>query len=110
MTGAFAVIFLGLMVELLRRRPLREKEAALWLFTAGLGLPLAFPPGLLAAPARRLGVADGANLVLFLAVVFLLLVVMHLSWESSRLEEETRVLAEEVALLRADIEEHGHGG
>jgi hypothetical protein len=34
--------------------------------------------------------------------VFLLLVCMHLSWEVSRLEEETRVLAEEIALIRAD--------
>ncbi len=43
------------------------------------------------------------SLVLFLGIVFLLLVCMHLSWEVSRLEEETRTLAEDVALLRTDM-------
>jgi hypothetical protein len=36
-----------------------------------------------------------------IAIVFLLIVVMHFSWELSRLEERTRTLAEEIALLRA---------
>ena len=47
--------------------------------------------------------ASGASLVLFLAVVFLLLICIHLSWEASRLEDETRALAEEVALIRAEL-------
>jgi len=29
---------------------------------------------------------------------------VHLSWELSRLEDETRVLAEELALLRSSLE------
>jgi hypothetical protein len=37
--------------------------------------------------------------------MFLLLVCLHLSWEASRLEDETRVLAEEVALLRLRMDE-----
>jgi hypothetical protein len=32
-------------------------------------------------------------------------VCVHLSWESSRLEDETRALAEEVALLRLQVEQ-----
>ena len=38
--------------------------------------------------------------------LFLVLVVMHLSWELSRLEDRTKILAEEVALLRTEV--HGH--
>jgi hypothetical protein len=41
--------------------------------------------------------------VLFLGFVFLLLVCVHLSWEVSRLEEETRTLAEDIALLRTEV-------
>jgi hypothetical protein len=43
--------------------------------------------------------------VLFLAVTFLLLVCIHLSWEASRVEDETRSLAEEVALIRTELRE-----
>jgi hypothetical protein len=50
-------------------------------------------------------VASGVSLVLFLGVVFLLLVCIHLSWETSRLEEKTRTLAEEIALIRAELSE-----
>ena len=68
-------------------------------------LPLGFFPRLLDSLSGLTGVASGVSLVLFLGVVFLLLVCIHLSWESSRLEEKTRVLAEEVALIRAQLAE-----
>jgi hypothetical protein len=45
---------------------------------------------------------------LFLAVAFLLLLAVHLSWEVSRLEGETRVLGEEIALLRHAIGKREH--
>jgi hypothetical protein len=103
LTGIVALLLLGLIFELLRRRQLREKYAVLWL-VVGLGtLPFGFVPTSLNSVARHLGVRNGASLVLFLAVVFLLLVCIHLSWEASRLEDETRALAEETALIRTEL-------
>jgi hypothetical protein len=52
-----------------------------------------------------MGVASGVSLVLFLGVIVLLLICTHLSWEVSQLEEETRSLAEEVALIRTRLAE-----
>ncbi|MGZ6840371.1 MAG: DUF2304 family protein, partial [Frankiaceae bacterium] len=49
-------------------------------------------------------VKDPVNLLLFGAALVLLLVCVHLSWEVSRLEGETRTLAEEIALLRFRVE------
>lgn len=98
-TAVTGLVLLAAIVELLRRRQLREKYALLWL-TVGLVVgPLALHPRLLDRVAQVLGVVSGVSLVLFLAVTFLLLVCVHLSWEVSRLEEETRTLAEQVALL-----------
>jgi hypothetical protein len=37
------------------------------------------------------------------AIAFLFLVIVQFSWELSRLEERTRSLAEELALLRAEV-------
>ncbi|WP_194912042.1 DUF2304 domain-containing protein [Catenulispora rubra] len=103
MTGVVALLLLALIFELLRRRQLREKYAVLWLVVGLVTLPLGFIPSSLDNVSSWLGVASGASLVLFLAVVFLLIVCIHLSWEASRLEDETRSLAEEVALIRADL-------
>jgi hypothetical protein len=105
LTAVTAVILLGVIVELLRRRQLREKYAVLWIGVGFVVVLFGFFPGLLNALARSVGVASGASLVLFLGVVFLLLVDIHLSWEASRLEEKTRTLAEEVALIRAQLAE-----
>lgn len=102
-TTITALTLLLFIVELLRRRQLQEKYALLWLAVSIAMLPLAFFPRLVDEAANAVGVASGVSLVLFTAIVFLLLVCMHLTWEVSRLEEETRVLAEEVALIRADM-------
>jgi hypothetical protein len=102
-TGLTALAVLAFMVELLRRRQLQEKYAILWLGVSVLIVPLAFMPFITDNLAKLLGIASGVSLVLFLGIVFLLLVTVHLSWEVSRLEEETRTLAEDLALLRTEL-------
>jgi hypothetical protein len=101
--AVFGVLVLGFMLELLRRRQLREKYAILWLGVSVVVIVLAAFPSVLNWSADRLGIKDPPNLLTFSAVVVLLLVAVHLSWEASRLEEETRTLAEEVGLLRMQM-------
>ncbi|MGC4815712.1 DUF2304 domain-containing protein [Micromonospora sp. DT228] len=103
-TGLTGLILLATIVELLRRRQLREKYGMLWLGVLVIVIPLSLFPRLLDNVAELLGVASGVSLVLFLGIIFLLLVCVHLSWEVSALEEETRTLAEDFALLRTEIE------
>ncbi|MEU5549912.1 MULTISPECIES: DUF2304 domain-containing protein [unclassified Micromonospora] len=103
-TGLTGLVLLATIVELLRRRQLREKYGMLWLGLLFVVIPLSLFPRLLDGVADLLGVASGVSLVLFLGIVFLLLVCIHLSWEVSALEEETRTLAEEIALIRAEFE------
>jgi len=55
--------------------------------------------------ANTLGFEVPANFLFLVALILLLGVTVHLSWELSRVEEETRSLAEDVALLRADLEQ-----
>jgi hypothetical protein len=61
-------------------------------------------PGLLSPVSRAVGVQTPSNLLFFLAALVLLGVCLHLSWEVSRLEDETRRLAEEHAVLRLQVE------
>lgn len=111
MTGSHIVALIGAgailvgMFELLRRGQLREKYAVLWLLVAIVVAVFGIFPGLLDSLADPIGIADPPNLLLFAGDVVLLLVTVHLSWESSRMEERTRALAEEVAMLRQRIEQ-----
>ncbi|MEU2625679.1 DUF2304 domain-containing protein [Kitasatospora sp. NPDC007106] len=105
LTSITGVLVLACIVELLRRQQLREKYAAIWIAIGLVVAPLGFVPRVLDATARRLGVASGVSLVLFAGFILILLVCLHLSWEASRLEAETRSLSEEVALMRAHLME-----
>lgn len=95
---AFLVVFL--VLRLLRSRALREKYAALWVIVGVAVVVLVAFPGLLGIAASLMGFAVPSNLLFLLAIVLLLGVSLHLSLEISRLEDETRVLAEESAIAR----------
>ncbi len=93
------------ILRMVRRRQLRAKYSLLWL-TAGLVLvPLAASPQLLDRVSIWLGVTYGPATFFLGAITLLFLVVIHFSWELSRLEERTRLLAEELAVLKADTPE-----
>jgi hypothetical protein len=94
------VLNLVFVLELVRRRQLREKYALLWLAVGVTGLFLAVARPLLDGMARSLGIEYGPSALFFFAIMFLLLVAAHLSWEVSRLEDRTRRLAEELALMQ----------
>jgi hypothetical protein len=100
-----SVLVLAGIVELLRRRQLKEKYAVLWLIVGVVLVIFTAFPALLTRIASALGVAVPTNLLFFVAILFLVGVVLHLSWEASRLENETRKLAEDVAILRLDVAE-----
>ena len=99
-----SIITLALLFELLRRRRLREKYAVFWVIVAMVTLVIALFPQTLIAAADVVGVAVPANLLFFGASMLLLGVSIHQSYEMGRLEDRTRTLAEEIGLLRLEIE------
>ena len=101
------VVALALVVfwlRLLRRRQLRGKYTLLWMFVGLIVLVVAAVPAVLDTTADWLKIFYPPNLLFLLAIAFLLLVCVYFSYELSRLEERTRVLAEELAILRGEHE------
>ncbi len=98
---AIAALIVSAVFYLLRNRQLREKYAALWVGVGLVSLVLAIFPSLLDSVAGFFGVEIPSNLLFVLAILLLLAVTLHLSLEISRLEDETRILAEHVAILNA---------
>jgi hypothetical protein len=101
---ALAVLVLVIIVSLLLRRQLREKYATLWIVIGLVILVLAIFPGLLLWLSDALGVEVPSNLIFALALVLLIGVTLHLSWELSLAEDEVRRVAEDVAIVRADLQ------
>ena len=95
-------VIMIVLFELLRRRHLREKYAVLWFMVALGALTITIFPGLLDLAARAAGVDDPADLLFFAAM--LVLTLQH-SFELGRLEERSRTLAEELGLLRLELDQ-----
>ncbi|GAA1984870.1 hypothetical protein GCM10009777_18540 [Microbacterium pumilum] len=90
---------------MLLTRRLREKYAVMWLVIGLAVLLLGVFPQLLLWLTSALGVQVPANLLFSLAIVLLLGVTLHLSWELSQAEDEIRRVAEESAIGRAELEQ-----
>lgn len=101
---ALALIILAIVIWMLLTRKLREKYAVMWLVIGLAVLILGVFPQLLLWMTDVLGVEVPANLLFSLAIVLLLGVALHLSWELSQNEDESRRLAEEVAILHARVD------
>jgi hypothetical protein len=103
MGSIVVVAILFFVFEMLRRQKLREKYAVLWIII-GLGtLLLAAFPGLLELASTLVGIQVPANLLFIMTLVLLVGVCLHLSQEQSQAEDEVRILAEEVAILRSEV-------
>jgi len=103
-------VLLGLVLELVRRRRLAERYALLWMMVAVALLVLAVWKGLLADISNLVGIQVPAN-ALFLAafgVIFILL--LHFSVAVSRLAEEAKILAQEVARLDHELRARSENG
>ena len=104
-----SIVMLAFVFELVRRRALVERYALIWMSaTFGL-LVLAIWRELLGDIADLLGIAAPVNalFLIVLGVTFLLL--LHFSVVSSRLGEETKILAQEVARLRQELDDARSG-
>jgi len=100
-----AALTLILVIELLRRRRLRERHAIWWII-AGLGaLVISIFPQALGWVASRFGFDVPINLAFFASLVLLFLVALQHSAELTKAEEHSRALAEQVALLDIRIRE-----
>ncbi len=101
--GVTLVMLLGVL-ELVRRRRLREEYSLLWLVT-GLVLILL---SVWSAPLDLIAEVTGVfrPTVLFLvAVGFFLLILLYYSTVLTRLADQNKQLAQEIALLRREMEE-----
>jgi hypothetical protein len=104
--GAIAsVVLLGVIIELIRSRRLRERYALLWLVTGVALLVLSLWRDGLNTIAGWAGVTGYPPAVLFaLGLLFVIVVLLHYSTVISRLSDQNTILAQRLALLEAELD------
>ena len=100
-----ALLLLGLIVYLVRRRRLREEYALLWIAVGVAVIVLALWYGLLSWLTRMIGAVDPTSTLFIFSLLFLLVISIHFSVVNSRLKDQIRDLTQEIGLLRQELEE-----
>jgi hypothetical protein len=100
-----AVGLLVLVLELVRRRALMERYALLWLASSLGILVLAIWSDALTLLARQLGIVSAPNALFFVALGFVLFLLLHFSAAMSRLTDQSKVLAQRHAILEQRLRE-----
>lgn len=95
--GSFALLVF--VVELVRRRRLKEEYSVLWVVTAVALLLLAAWEGLLSSLTHLIGAISEASTLYFFGLIFVVFLLLHFSMRVSSLERRVIVLLQEVALL-----------
>lgn len=99
---AVALIIVLTVVELIRRRKLREEYAMLWLIASAVLVVFAIFPRLLWQISSWLGVYY-LTVLIIACVGFLSLMAIHFAMAISRLNEDTRQVAQKLALLEQKL-------
>ena len=105
----FAIIIslflLVFIIELVRRKKLREEYSWLWLLTGTIILILALWYDMLQWITHLIGASLPTSTLFFLGMVFLILIAIHFSVKVSALNTQVKNLAQENGLLKNRIEE-----
>jgi len=97
--GVFALVF-----ELVRRRRLMERYALLWMLAATSLLVMSIWSDLLNQLADALGVQYGPSVLFAVVLGFGFMLMIHFSLVLSRLSDQNKVLAQQLALLQSEQE------
>ena len=93
-----SVTLLLVVLELVRRRRLFERYAILWLLSAIVLIGLSLQGGVLFVVSRALGIESPPNALFVIALGFVLVLLLHFSVAVSRLSDQSKVLAQRLAL------------
>jgi hypothetical protein len=94
-----SLLLLGIVIELIRSRKLRERYALLWLATAGVILLFAAWRSGLHHLSDALGIGYPPNALFVLAMLFVLILLLHFSTVISKLSDRSTVLTQRLALM-----------
>jgi len=101
LVGTLALFLL--VLDLVRRRRLAERYALLWMSASAALLVLAIWRGGLDVIADTMGIEEPANAIFILAFGVAFLLLLNFSVATTRLSEETKILAQESARLEQEL-------
>jgi hypothetical protein len=99
-----SLLIVLLVVELVRRRKLREEYSWLWLLTGGSIILLVGWYDLLLFVTHLIGAIVPTTTLFIFGLLFLMLISLHYSIQISKLSHQLKEMAQQLALLKGRVE------
>jgi hypothetical protein len=105
--SVFVFVF---VIELVRRRRLKEEYSLLWILTSAGLIVLAAWDGLLNEASNLIGAAAPQSTLFFFGLTFVVLMLLHFSIRISALERQIISLVQEIGLLSVPLSQREGNG
>jgi NO-binding membrane sensor protein with MHYT domain len=102
---AASILIMFLVVELVRRRKLREEYSWLWLLTGALIVLLVVWYDLLLWITHLIGAIAPTTTLFIFGLLFLMVISLHYSIQISKLSLQVKEMAQELTLLKGRVED-----
>jgi hypothetical protein len=99
-----SLLVMALVVELVRRRRLREEYSWLWLLTGGIIILLVVWYDLLVFITHLIGAIAPTTTLFIFGLLFLMLISLHYSIQISKLSQQVKEMAQQLTLLKGRVE------
>jgi len=100
-----SILIMMLVVELVRRRKLREEYSWLWLLTGAIIILLVVWYELLVYVTHLIGAIAPTTTLFIFGLLFLMLISLHYSLQISKLSHQVKEMAQQLTLLKGQIED-----
>ena len=98
-----SILFLGLVSRLIIKGKLREEYSIVWLISTAILILFSFWGDGLRKISNLFGVDVPTNLIFAASIFVILVYLLHLSVVASKLQKQNKLMAQEMALLKQDI-------
>ena len=98
-----SLLFIGLIIELIRKRKIKEEYALLWFFLGLVFLALSIWRKSLEIISYGLGIAYAPAALFLIIIAVLIAILIHFSIAISKLKENNKILIQEIGLVQLDI-------
>ncbi len=100
-----ALFMLLYLVNMVRTKKIDLRYCLSWMALVVLVLILDIFPFILFYITRLLGIETPSNMVFFVGYIFAIILIFSLTVSVSRLSDKVKILTQEIALLRKDMED-----
>ena len=100
-------LIMAIVVELVRRRKLREEYSWLWLITGAVIILLVIWYDLLLLITRLIGAIAPTTTLFIFGLLFLMVISLHYSIQISKLSQQVKEMAQQLTLLKGKVEGQG---